>query len=138
MIKIYVDAATHTEKKLSGGGIVFIENGKQTQHSFPLYATNNHEAEFEVLLLSLKILLEQEKTNESIFLFSDSKTVVASLDKGFTKNPRFIPYLTEFLELEKNFSLLIVQWIPENQNKGADNLARQGLQKSLKINKGHL
>ncbi|MDN6754550.1 MAG: ribonuclease HI, partial [Enterococcus sp.] len=27
--------------------------------------------------------------------------------------------------------LLILQWIPEAKNKGADNLARQGLRKEL-------
>ena len=39
------------------------------------------------------------------------------------------PYLSEFNELAPQFPLLVLQWIPEAKNKGADNLARQGLRK---------
>ena len=40
-------------------------------------------------------------------------------------------YLSEIKARLPLFDLVIIQWIPENQNKGADNLARQGLQKRL-------
>ncbi|OUK39138.1 ribonuclease HI, partial [Enterococcus faecium] len=43
--------------------------------------------------------------------------------------------LQRIQELLSEFSLLILQWLPENKNKGADNLARQALHKQLKEKK---
>ncbi len=65
-------------------------------------------------------------------LYSDSKTAIKILDQGQTKNKLFLPYLSEFNELAPKFPLLVLQWIPEIKNKGADNLARQGLEKSYR------
>jgi ribonuclease HI len=135
MIKIFVDAATNTTKNLSAGGMLLIENGQQTQKSISLEAMDNHSAEFEILLHALQFLLENDRQKETIFLHSDSKTVVSTLDKGVTKNPGFQNYVHEFQHLSEEFSLLVLKWIPESENKGADQLARQGLQKMIKLRK---
>ncbi len=44
------------------------------------------------------------------------------------KNEKYQPYLAEYQQLEKNFPLLLIKWLPESQNKAADMLARQALQ----------
>ena len=64
--------------------------------------------------------------------YSDSKVLVSTVDKNHTENSSFFCYLEKIKQLLPNFHLLILQWIPENKNKGADNLARQALQKQLK------
>lgn len=135
MLKVFIDAATKGNPGLSGAGIVLIDAGKQTQISAPLPIMSNHEAEFASLILALEKLIEREKNNQSILLYTDSKVVAQTIDKNFTNNEDFSPYLHRFNLLERKFPLLVVQWIPEAQNKGADNLARQGLQKALKIGK---
>lgn len=78
-------------------------------------------------------MLDQHLADQNVLLYSDSKTAIKILDQGRTKNNRFLPYLMEFNELAPQFTLLVLQWIPESKNKGADHLARQGLQKSLKL-----
>lgn len=128
MLKVYTDAATNTEK--SGGGILIISE-KQTQLAFSMTETNNHQAEFAVILRALHYLINQGLNDQTILLYSDSKTAIKILDQGQTKNKLFQPYLSEFNELAPQFPLLVLQWIPENKNKGADNLARQGLRKKL-------
>ena len=128
MLKVYTDAATNTEK--SGGGILIISE-KQTQLAFSMTETNNHQAEFAVILRALHYLIDQGLNDQTILLHSDSKTAIKILDQGQTKNKLFQPYLSEFNELAPQFPLLILQWIPESKNKGADNLARQGLRKKL-------
>jgi len=128
MLKVYTDAATNTEK--SGGGILIISE-KQTQLAFSMTETNNHQAEFAVILRALHYLIDQGLNDQTILLHSDSKTAIKILDQGQTKNKLFQPYLSEFNELAPQFPLLVLQWIPENKNKGADNLARQGLRKKL-------
>lgn len=128
MLKVYTDAATNTER--SGGGILIISE-KQTQLAFSMTETNNHQAEFAVILRALHYLIDQGLNDQTILLHSDSKTAIKILDQGQTKNKLFQPYLSEFNELAPQFPLLVLQWIPESKNKGADNLARQGLRKKL-------
>lgn len=129
MLKIYVDAATKGNPGPSGGGIVILGDGINEQIQLPLDICSNHEAEFKVFIEALILLIKRQRTNETILICSDSKIVVQSIEKKHAKNPLFKPYVLKFLELEPIFSLLIVQWIPENQNKGADTLARQALRK---------
>ncbi|GCF93676.1 ribonuclease HI [Enterococcus florum] len=133
MLKVYTDAATNGQKEKSGGGILIVSDTGQQQLSVPLKETDNHTAELSIILYALHYLIENQLTEQSIFLYSDSKTAIKILDQGKTKNNSFQPYLSQFNELATKFDLLILQWIPESQNKGADHLAKQGLQKSLKL-----
>lgn len=126
MLKVYTDAATNTQK--SGGGILIISE-KQEQLAISLPETNNHQAELAVILHALTYLIDQKLNDQTILLYSDSKTAIKILDQGQTKNKLFQPYLSEFNELAPQIPLLVLQWIPEAKNKGADNLARQGLRK---------
>lgn len=132
MIKSYIDAATKGNPGISGGGILLVGEGIHEQHAFPLPTLTNHQAEFATFLALLELLLDKNYQKETIMVYSDSKILVQTVDKNFTGNPDFLPFFQEIQQLLPHFSLLILQWIPENQNKGADNLARQGLQKALK------
>ncbi|BDP73575.1 ribonuclease HI [Enterococcus faecium] len=125
MLKVYIDASTKGNPGPSGGGILIVYQGKQEQLSIPGFILLNHQAEFEVFLKTLEFLKKNDLQNETIFCFSDSKTLVSTVDKNATKNELFLPYLQRIQELLSEFSLLILQWLPENKNKGADNLARQ-------------
>lgn len=129
MLRIYVDAATKGNPGPSGGGIVLVGDSLHEQIQLFLGECSNHEAEFRIFIHALKLLMDRQFTKESILIYSDSKIVVETFEKKHTKNPLFKPYLTIFQELEACFSLLIIQWIPETKNKGADTLARQALQK---------
>lgn len=136
MLRVYVDAATKGNPGPSGGGVVvtgtFNDEVIHEQLHFPLGTCSNHEAEFRILLAAMEWLVEQNYTQTTILLHSDSKVTVQTIDKNYTGNPIFQPYLTKFKELEPHFSMLLVQWIPENKNKGADTLARQALRKFFK------
>lgn len=126
MLKVYTDAATNPQTKKSGGGLLIVGDVQQ-QLAVPLTETTNHEAELAIIIYALHYLLEHDLHQQSIFLYSDSKTAIKILDQGHTKNNRFQPYLAQFNQISTKFQLLILQWVPESKNKGADNLARQGL-----------
>lgn len=131
MLKVYIDASTKGNPGPSGGGILLVADHQQEQLSIPLSFGSNHQAEFEVFLKTLEILKNRQMTEEIILCYSDSKVLVSTIDKNHTNNKDFLPYLEKIQSLLKDFSLLILQWVPESKNKGADNLARQALQKSL-------
>lgn len=132
MLKLYTDASTKGNPGPSGGGIVLIEDGQQTQLTHPLAVMTNHEAEFAILDYALAYLLAQEKQEQTLFIYTDSKIVATSLEKNFAKNPEFMPYVRRISTKMKQFNTCFLEWIPESQNKGADHLARQALQKILK------
>lgn len=131
MIKAYIDASTKGNPGPSGGGILLLKDQTQQQLHFPLPVLTNHQAEFAVLERLLEQLLQEEQVTETIMVYSDSKVLVSTIDKNHTNNPDFQDYLIRIQSLLSHFPLLILQWIPEKQNKGADHLARQGLQKAL-------
>ncbi|MGL9893258.1 ribonuclease HI family protein [Enterococcus mundtii] len=131
MLKVYIDASTKGNPGPSGGGILIVADQQQEQLSIPLSFGSNHQAEFEVFLKTLEILKNRQMTEEIILCYSDSKVLVSTIDKNHTNNKDFLPYLEKIQSLLKDFSLLILQWVPESKNKGADNLARQALQKNL-------
>lgn len=135
MLKVYIDTAVKGNPGPAGGGLMITGEGQYIQKSFPLGVLTNHEGEFAMLIKALEYLLEENFQNKTIFVHTDSKTVAQIMEKDHAKNAAFKPFLERFRELEPSFPLLLIQWIPESENKGADHLARQGLQKQLKEKK---
>ncbi len=135
MLKIYIDAATKGNPGISGAGVQLIGHQLYQQLSYPLPELTNHQAEFAALELALNEIIAQELNQQNIIVYTDSKLVAQTVDKDHSSNPLFSPYLERIRQLYPYFPLLVIQWLPEKENKGADNLARQGLQKALKLAK---
>ncbi|MBH0229522.1 ribonuclease HI family protein [Halobacillus yeomjeoni] len=128
MIEVYTDAAASGDPGRSGAGIV-IKRGKQMEeYSFFLGVYSNHEAEFLSVIKALELCRERYP-GEILSIRTDAKIVVDTIDKNFTKNEKFIPLFEKIIELQKDFSYVFFKWIPDKQNKNADRLARQALQK---------
>ncbi|MGY3765927.1 ribonuclease HI family protein [Vagococcus vulneris] len=131
MLKIYIDAATHPKKKISAGGMVIISNGTQTQIKVDIDAPNNHLAEFKMLEYALNYCVTQKMNNQTLYLYSDSKIVVQSVEKHHVQHADFKSVFKQIQELLLQFDLYFIQWIPEKENLGADQLAKQALRKRL-------
>ncbi|MFD2728177.1 ribonuclease HI family protein [Enterococcus camelliae] len=134
MLKIHIDASTKGNPGPSGGGFMITGNDTYVQKSFALpQLFTNHQAEFAVLLSLLDYLLENNLNEQFITIYTDSKLVEQTIAKRFTKNPDFLFIVDEIITKLAFFPLLFLKWIPEANNKGADNLARQGLKKALNL-----
>ncbi|MER2174107.1 MAG: ribonuclease HI family protein [Carnobacterium sp.] len=132
MIKLYTDASTKNNPGPSGVGIVISAENRYEQLSIPLdKEMSNHEAEFEALIKGLDYLIDHELTGETLMMYTDSKLVASAIKKNYVKKDIFNAYLVLIKEKLRQFPLFFVQWIPQSQNKGADQLARQALQKIL-------
>jgi ribonuclease HI len=128
MIEIYIDGASAGNPGKSGAGIFIKGNGTTERYSIPLGIMTNHEAEFHAFIHALKICL---KNQYSVVSFrTDSELVNRSVEKEFAKNKLYAPLLKEAVELSKKFDLFFMKWIPSSENKTADELARQGIQKN--------
>ncbi|GMA08307.1 ribonuclease HI [Tetragenococcus halophilus subsp. flandriensis] len=133
MIKSYIDASTKGNPGPSGGGIVLSGEDLYEQNAFALSHLTNHQAEFAVFSHLLDDLYERNLHTQTILVYTDSKILAQTVQKNYTKNQDFKKYLLEIQEKLTNFPLLLIKWIPESQNKGADHLARQGLQKAIQL-----
>ena len=133
MLKVYVDAASKPQTPYGGIGIVLSEKEFYQQIALPIQgAFDNHELEFQAVLYALEECSKHHFQDKFINIYSDSKIVVQTLEKNYTHNEKFSKYLTLINEKLTTFQFVFFHWISDSQNKGADNLARQGLQKALK------
>ncbi|MDM5333394.1 ribonuclease HI family protein [Ureibacillus composti] len=127
MLEVYIDGASAGNPGPSGIGIFIKGEGHSVKISEYIGETNNHVAEFIALIRALE---EAKKLGTNLVsIRSDSKIVVASIDKQYVKSEEYKPYLEQALKLAEEFSLFFIKWIPDSQNKAADALAREAIQK---------
>lgn len=127
MLEVYVDAATAGNPGESGIGIFIKGEGHVLKFSEAIGVMSNHEAEFAALVRGLE---EAAKLHSSLIsMRSDSKVVVASIEKRYVKNDVFQPYLQRALTLIDSFDLFFIKWIPDHENRAADALARQAIKR---------
>ncbi|MFC2679048.1 MAG: ribonuclease HI family protein [Granulicatella sp.] len=132
MIRVITDAAVNGNPGKVGIGIeilyekqqfLFKENSEQLM--------DNHQAELWAIYRALIILKEKEWHQEMIFLNSDSKFAMMAIEKNYTKQIAYQDILKIVQEERKKFPQLFLEWIPEKENRGADQLARQALQQII-------
>ena len=127
MLEVYIDAASAGNPGPSGIGIFIKGEGHQLQFSEYIGITNNHVAEFTALIRGLE---EAKKLGSSLVsVKKEKKIVVASMEKEYVKNEEFKPLLAQALQLAHSIDLFFIKWVPDNQNKAADALARAAIQK---------
>ncbi|RPA64960.1 reverse transcriptase-like protein [Aerococcus agrisoli] len=128
MLRIAIDGSVDGQFGAAGVGIVLVKNGQQTQLRQPLVGQmDNHEAEFRALLHLLTVLEDDDLQNEMIICQTDSKIVYDAVHKRHHKREPYQSLLKEILKHLDHFSLFTLNWVPDRENKGADNLARQAM-----------
>ncbi|BAQ10961.1 ribonuclease Hi [Bacillus sp. OxB-1] len=130
MIELYVDGASAGNPGKSGIGVYIKGEGHQIRISEPIEPTDNHTAEFQALLRGLEEAAQL--TSGMVAAKSDSQIVVQAVEKEFVKNEKHQTYLARILEIAKGFDYFFIKWIPDEQNKAADALARQAVRKDGK------
>ncbi|WP_413380715.1 reverse transcriptase-like protein [Alkalihalobacillus sp. 1P02AB] len=128
MVEVYIDGASAGEPGASGAGVfINFKNGTIEEYSFPLQAMSNHEAEYEALLIALKLCIE--KGIKVASFRTDSQLIDQAIEKGFVKNKKYQSYLNEALKLIEQFDLFFIKWIPSKANKNADKLAKKAIKR---------
>ena len=130
MLEVYIDAASAGNPGPSGIGVYIKGEGHQIKISEYIGETNNHIAEFQALIRGLEEAIKLG--SNLVSMRSDSKIVVSSVEKAYVKSDDFKPFLDRALQLIEEIDLFFIKWIPDNQNKAADALAREAIQKNKK------
>lgn len=137
MLKIYSDAAVSPIDQLAGAGLVITGQDLYEQLSYPLPKTkDNHLAELQAFLIALEWVVENEHTDTYLLFYTDSQLIAQSVKKSRIKNKDYKSIFASILDSLQALYLYEVKWIPDKENKGADNLAKQALAKQRKNKKG--
>jgi ribonuclease HI len=127
MLEVYVDGASAGNPGKSGIGIFIKGEGHNLKISERIDPTNNHTAEFQALLRGLE---EAAKlTTGIVSVRSDSQVVVMAVEKEFVKSDMHKETLAKILEIIKTFDFFFIKWIPDEENRAADSLARAAIHK---------
>ena len=127
MLEVYVDGASAGNPGKSGIGIFIKGEGHNLKISERIDPTNNHTAEFQALLRGLE---EAAKlTTGIVSVRSDSQVVVMAVEKEFVKGDMHKETLAKILEIIKTFDFFFIKWIPDEENRAADSLARAAIHK---------
>ena len=132
MIRVRTDAAVNGNPRKVGIGIEILYEKQQflfKENSDQLM--DNHQAELWAIYRALIILQEKGWHHEVVFLNSDSKFAMMAIEKNYTKQVAYQEILKKVQEERKKIPQLFLEWIPEKENRGADQLARQALQQIL-------
>ncbi|RHW37651.1 ribonuclease HI [Lysinibacillus yapensis] len=128
MLEVYIDGASAGNPGPSGIGIFIKGEGHHIKISEYIGETNNHIAEFTALNRALEKAVELG--SQLVSVRSDSKIVVASVEKQYVKNEEYKPFLETAIQLIGQLDLFFIKWIPDQENKAADALAREAILKA--------
>ena len=133
LAKIYFDAATGGNPGLSSCAVVIVTEDERYVFEKNLGILDNHSAEWAAFEFALNCAIDLKIDNALVF--TDSKLIEDSMNKGQVKNKKFKHYFEQIQALETNFDLLFVRWVPRNQNKEANHHAQQALYKNTQQEK---
>lgn len=125
MIELYTDGASAGNPGKSGIGIYIKGEGHHIKISEAIPSTNNHTAEFIALLRGLEEI--KKLTTGIVSARTDSQAVVSAVEKNFVRNKEHKKTLAAITEITKAFDYFFIKWIPREENRTADLLARQGI-----------
>lgn len=126
MLEIFIDGASAGNPGPSGIGVFIKGEGHQLKISEPVGMMDNHTAEFHALIKGLSEAIRLKSSLVSVR--SDSKIVVASIEKRYAKH--YAELVEEAVNLIDQLDLFFIKWIPDEQNKAADALARAAIKKN--------
>ncbi len=117
MIEVYTDGASTGNPGRSGAGVFIKAYGETYEYLFSLGEMSNHEAEFHAVLKAMEICGDHFQ-GEIISLRSDSKLVADTIEKDYTKNNKFLPFLQKFREAANYFPHVLLNGSPKNKIPG--------------------
>ena len=130
IVKIFIDGACQPNPGSGGVGVHIILNESEETYSRPLKnIVTNNIAEYEALILSLKLILDKDITAEEIQIFSDSKLICMQFNNQWKcRDAKLLPLLKEAIELHDRIkSPLNLSLIPREENVVADKLAKSAI-----------
>jgi ribonuclease HI len=132
--ELYVDGAARNNPGPAGAGVYLLKDGLPVvKEGFFLGSKTNNQAEYLALLLGLLYVKSHIGPHDKLVIKSDSELLVRQLSGIYSvKNKDLVRLHKHGKELLSGISYTI-QHIPRAENKIADKLANQGIDKKIPI-----
>jgi ribonuclease HI/probable phosphoglycerate mutase len=127
---VHVDGASSGNPGKSGAGIVVRDDRGETVFTRGAYLgeMTNNMAEYEALLRALTAAVEHSVRD--ITIYTDSQLVANQVTGVYRiKNRTLLGYVLRVKEIVSNFEHFTIQYIPREQNREADRLAKDAILK---------
>ncbi|MCX5802112.1 MAG: ribonuclease HI family protein [Proteobacteria bacterium] len=127
---IYIDGASSGNPGESGAGIiVFDNNGNELfRDSIYLGQMTNNMAEYEALIFALQ--KAKKSLIKKVSVYTDSLLVTNQIHGKYkVKNTKLRKYVEETKNIIRNFNSFALKYIPREENKIADKLAKDAVNK---------
>jgi len=137
-IIIYTDGGSRGNPGKSALGVVIkLSNSLKTYSKFLSKATNN-EAEYQAVIFALKklksLISKKQAKNTQVVIKTDSELMAKQLTGKYKlKDKDLIPLFVEIWNLKQDFLKVEFEIIKREQNKLADKLVNQELDKVSQI-----
>ena len=120
--KVHVDRAS-SAKGVEAGVVIIIPEGILLEHLFRLgFNAFNNEAEYETLLVGLRVVSRLEA--QDVEIYSDSRLIVNQVQGNFeARDPRMKAYLDLVRQVMDGFCTMKVIQIARAQNRHANSFA---------------
>lgn len=127
---IHVDGASSGNPGRSGAGI-FVQDTEGVElfkESVFLGEMTNNMAEYEALLRAL--LMALDRSVRKITVYTDSLLVANQVNGVYKiKNATLFDYVRRIKKIASNFEEFTIQYVPREQNRVADKLAKDAIKK---------
>jgi len=127
---VHVDGASSGNPGKSGAGIVARDGTGSVILAKGIFLgeMTNNMAEYEALLRALTIAMERSVSH--ITVYTDSQLVANQVTGAYKiKNMTLFGYVRRVKEIVSNFEHFTIQYIPREQNREADKLAKDAISK---------
>jgi len=131
-IIIFSDGGARGNPGPAGIGAVLYDSKKQILAKISKYIgeTTNNQAEYQALITALK--KAKELGGQELDVFLDSELVVKQLNREYkVKNKELAPLFLEVYNLSLNFSKITFTHVYRENNKEADRLVNEALDKKM-------
>ena len=129
-LKIFIDGACQPNPGNGGIGIFIDSKEIREEFSLPLKGiVTNNIAEYEALIFTLDLIFKKYNSFKQIKIFSDSKLVCMQFNKKWKCKDQNLKSLLEKAHVitSKISTEIILTSIPREENKIADELAKNGI-----------
>jgi ribonuclease HI len=127
---IYIDGASSGNPGESGAGIVVFDNNDNElfRDSIYLGQMTNNMAEYEALIFAVQ--KAKKSLIKKVSVYTDSLLVTNQIHGKYkVKNTKLRKYVEETKNIIRNFNSFALKYIPREENKIADKLAKDAVNK---------
>lgn len=124
-LKIYIDGASQGNPGPAGIGVIVIQDGRVIKNlSVYLGTKTNNAAEYTSLIFGLQEALTLQA--KAVEIYTDSQLLCRQVNNEYKiKSPNLIGLYSQVQHLLSAFDCAEVKYIPREENRGADKLAKK-------------